>query len=71
MLLKSLATRIRKRFNVSMAELDGMDMWQRSRVAIAAVGRERSSVNRTLDYVLDFIHDEKQVEITDQRLELL
>ncbi|OGX06228.1 MAG: hypothetical protein A3G87_09960 [Omnitrophica bacterium RIFCSPLOWO2_12_FULL_50_11] len=70
-LLKSLTARIRKQFNVSIAELDGMDVWQRSRVAIAAVGRGRSSVNRNLDYVLDFIHEERQIEITKQQMELL
>jgi uncharacterized protein len=71
MILKSLTTRLRKQFNISIAEIDGMDVWQRSILAIAAAGREKSNINRTLDYILDFLADENDVEVTSQQMELI
>ena len=52
MILKSLTARIRRQFNVSVAEVSGMDLWQRSGLVLSAVGRERSHVNQTLDHIL-------------------
>ena len=71
MLLKSLVTRIRSQFNVSIAEVDGMDLWQASVLAIACVGKEQKHVNQTLDYVANFVSESRDLEITRQQLEFL
>jgi uncharacterized protein len=52
--VKSLKDRLRQRFNVSVAEIDGLDSWQRSVVAIAAVSNERTHVEQTLHTVEDY-----------------
>jgi len=70
-MLKSFTTRLKRQFNVSIAELDGMDLWQRSLIAVGVVGRERTNVNQTLDYVLDFAEQESDFEIMNQQMELL
>ena len=69
MLLKSLLDRVRKQFNVSIAELDGMDLWQSSVLAIAAVGGETKRVNQILDYVAEFIKSQRDIEIMKQQME--
>ncbi|MBI4358734.1 MAG: DUF503 domain-containing protein [Candidatus Omnitrophica bacterium] len=70
MILKSLVTRMRKRFNVSVAELDGMDLWQSSLVVVVAVGGEKKFVDQTLNYVADFVRAERETEMTNQRIEI-
>ena len=40
MILKSLLRRMRNRFNVAVAEIEGKDLWQRRHLAIASVSRE-------------------------------
>jgi len=49
--LRSLKDRLRNRFNVSVAEVDGQDTWQRSVVAIATVSGDRQRVQDLLTKV--------------------
>lgn len=67
--LQSLTNRLRKKFNVAVAEIDGMDLWQSSVLGIAAVGNETKHVNQILDFVLDFVRAEREVEITKEHME--
>ena len=72
MVLKSLTDRIRRQFNVSVAEIDGMDLWQSSTLALAAVAGETKRVNQLLDLVLNFIHThEDEAKRADQARQLL
>lgn len=68
-LLKSLVSRIRREFNVSLSEIDGMDLWQASTLAIAAVGAHTKHVNQILDRVAEYIRRENQLEIVKQQME--
>ena len=68
-LLKSLVGRIKNVFNVSIAEIDGMDLWQASVLAVAAIGRETRRVNQILDHLIEFVRAEQGVEIMRQQME--
>ena len=46
--LKGLKDRLRNRFNVSVAEVDGQDTWQASVVAVVMVSRDRQRVQNQL-----------------------
>ncbi len=54
-LLRSAIDRVKARFNVSIAEVGGNDLWQRSVVGVSAVGNDHAFVNETLDKVADFV----------------
>lgn len=69
MLLKSVMTRIRNRFNVTASEIDGMDLWQKSVVAIASVAREQKQANQILSQVTDFVRGERGVQIANEQME--
>jgi hypothetical protein len=69
--LKSLKDRVRNKFNVSIAEIEFNDLWQRCQVAIACVGNETKIVNQTLDGVLSLILSLPSVELIGSKLELL
>lgn len=70
-LVKSLVTRIRNRFNVSISEVENQDKWQLATVAVAHVGGDSSHTNQLLDQVLDFAEAVKQVEVIHSQIEIL
>ncbi len=51
--VKSLKDRLRSRFNVAVAEIDGMDTWQWSVIAAATVSADRSYCEKVLRSVED------------------
>ncbi len=69
-LLRSAIDRVKAKFNVSIAEVGGNDLWQRSVVGVSAVGNDHAFVNETLDKVVDFVASMHggQIQITDRQL---
>lgn len=67
--LSSLKTRLRNRFNVSVAEVDHHDKWQRCALAVATVGVDRKTADECCDKVLRFVERDHRVEITDSHQE--
>ena len=51
--VKSLKDRLRHKFNVAVAEIDGMDTWQWSVIAAATVSADRIYCEQTLRAVED------------------
>ena len=47
--LRSLKDRLRRRFNISIAEVGFQDTWQRSLVGVATVSADRTQAEGTLD----------------------
>jgi uncharacterized protein len=47
--LKGLKDTLRRRFEISVAEVDHHDVWQRARITAACVAREHREVERLLD----------------------
>jgi len=50
--LRSLKERLRREFNVAVAELDFQDTWQRSVVGVVTLGNEEHHVQDSLQKVL-------------------
>ncbi|MGC2286880.1 MAG: DUF503 domain-containing protein [Candidatus Acidiferrum sp.] len=51
--LRSLKDKLRRQFNVAVAELDHQDVWQRSVVGVVTLANEEKYVNEVLQKVLD------------------
>ncbi len=49
--VKSLKDRLRERFNVSVAEIDGLDSWQKSVIAAVIVSNDRVYAEQVLSAV--------------------
>ncbi len=49
--VKSLKDRLRERFNISIAEIDGLDSWQNSVVAAVTVSADRVRAEQVLTAV--------------------
>lgn len=69
LVLSSLKTRLRRKFNVSVAEVDHHNKWQRARLAVCTVGVDRRTVDGCCDKVRRFVDHDHRVEITDLKQE--
>jgi uncharacterized protein YlxP (DUF503 family) len=68
--LQSLKNKIRSTFNVSVAEVDFQDKWQRTCMAFACVSTDRRYLDSMFSKLLNAINAEGRVEVLDQRLEV-
>ncbi len=69
--LKSIKDRVKNRFNVSLAELDEQDKWQKSELGIVTISNESKQVSTVLNNVINFIESSYEVQIVDYHIELL
>lgn len=69
--IKSLVTRVRAKFNVSISEVGGHDLWQRVQMGICLVGTDKRFVNSSLDKVLDYIEGLGVLEVVSSDVEFL
>ncbi len=53
--LQPLIHRLRRRFNLAVAEADWQDKWQSALLACAAVGGDAAHLQRTLSTVRDWV----------------
>lgn len=68
-ILRSLKDRLAGRFNASVAEVDGQDLWHRTTFAFAVVGKDGAYVSRVLQEILEFLDQDARFEITAHRME--
>ena len=69
--LLSVKDRLRQKFNLSVAEVDGQDLWQKAVLGLACVANDGRHVNQVLDQALNMIRSNPAVEIVQSRIELL
>ena len=70
--LKSITTRIRNRFNVSIAEVDNHDLWQLATIGICCVSNNSRFTNEVLSKMVDFIVDSHfEIEMLNYEIEIL
>lgn len=71
MTIQSITNRIRKRFNVSVREVDHQDLWQRSGLGFSAVSGSYSDLELIVEAVKDTLinhHDDFEIIIFDFRI---
>jgi len=72
MVVKSVAQRVRNRFNVAVAEVDTQDAWEVITLGIVCVSEDRRHANEMLSKVVDFIESERlDAEVGVVELELI
>jgi uncharacterized protein YlxP (DUF503 family) len=70
-IVKSICSKVRNKFNVSVAEVDEQDTHQTIVLGIACVVGEMSLANSIIDNVLNFIEQSTEAEIVNVEIELL
>ena len=69
--IKSLTTRVRNKFNVSVSELEDNDLWQKALVGVVTVSNDSRHANQVLSKVVDMVEREDRLMLMDYSLELL
>jgi len=69
--IKSVVQRARQRFNISIAEVEDQDLWQRAVLGICTVSNDRQRVNSILDQVVDFVENTHLAEVIDSQIEIM
>jgi uncharacterized protein YlxP (DUF503 family) len=72
MVVKSVAQRVRNRFNVGIAEVDTQDVWEVATLGIVCISDDPRHANEMLSKVLAFIESERlDADVGDVELELI
>jgi uncharacterized protein len=61
--VKSLTAALRQTFNVSVAEVDHHDLWQRTAIAVATTGAEHFHVRKVMHEVERFVDRWVEVDV--------
>jgi uncharacterized protein YlxP (DUF503 family) len=69
--LRGMKERVKQRFNVSIAEVDHGDLWQRATLAVACVANDSRLANEVVSKAVNFIESLSDGEVIDVRVELL
>jgi uncharacterized protein YlxP (DUF503 family) len=69
--LRSLEQRVRNRFNVSIAEVEHQDLWQRARLAVVSVNTDHDHLEATLQSVVGEAEHAREIQLLDAQTEFL
>jgi len=67
-ILKSIIDKVRAKFNVSIAEVDNQDLWQRATLGIAYVCESNYQTQTVLRKVQAFIEGLNKAEVIDSKI---
>jgi uncharacterized protein YlxP (DUF503 family) len=67
--VQSLKDRVKKKFNVSVAELDGSETWQRSVIGMAMVSNDHGIIENSFDKIIRMLDQDARFEIIDRQIE--
>ncbi|TRZ95742.1 MAG: DUF503 domain-containing protein [Dehalococcoidia bacterium] len=71
-IIKSIISRLRNQFNISVAEVDDQDLWQLATLSIACVSNHNKHVDEILSKALNFItQNYPEIEVVDHEIEIL
>ena len=67
--VKSLKDRLRGRHNISLMEVDGQDLWQRTVLGIAAVGDGRTPLEGLFEAILAEVEAQIPGEVINREIQ--
>jgi uncharacterized protein YlxP (DUF503 family) len=71
-IIKSVITRLKNQYNISIAEVDDQDLWQLVTLGISCVSNHKQHVDEILSKVMNFIvNNYPELEIVDHQTEIL
>ncbi len=69
--MNSLKTRLRNRYNCSVAEIGFKDKWARAKLAVCVVSDESAHVHSQLSEIVRFASMHHAAELTDYHIETM
>ncbi|MCH7760363.1 DUF503 domain-containing protein [candidate division TA06 bacterium] len=68
--IKSLKDTLRNQFNISIAEMDHQDLWQRAILGVALIAPNTRFANQVLSKVVKAVEGDLRVELLDYKIEI-
>ena len=68
--IKSLKDRVKKKFNVSIAEVELQNLWQRAILGVATVSNDKKQVDATFSKVISFMEHTDLAIIRQYQIEI-
>ena len=69
--VKSLIARLRKQFNLSVAEVDDHELWQMATIGMACVSQHNNRVDEVINAAISLIErDLPTIEIVEKEMEI-
>ena len=70
--IKPIITQLRNKFNVSVAEVDDQDLWQKATIGVCCLSNDKRYTNEVLSKVVNFVNDGRfGVEMLEYKIEIL
>ena len=69
--LRRVTDRVKARFNVSVAEVEDQDLWQRATIALAVVSEDRRHVDEQIQKILHFVEEMYVAPLVSREVEIL
>jgi len=70
--VKSITSRVKTQFNVSVAEVDDHDLWQIATIGVCCVSNSKRHANEVLSKVVNFMANSRfEAELLDYEIEIL
>lgn len=70
--IKPILARLHKEFNISVAEVDHHDSWQRCQLLVACAANEGVHAEQTLTRVIQFFESHwPDLPLTDEKIEII
>lgn len=69
-IVKSLKDRLRRRFNVAVAETDYHDVWQSAEVSVCTVSPDGAFARATVSKAAEYVGGDRRLSLVDYRVEV-
>ena len=69
--VRSIAGRLRNRFNISVSEVGGQGTWQRAVIGLSMTGAEEVPLRRALEKALRFVEETHLAQVIGSEIEII
>ena len=70
--VRSLSERLRRKFNVAIAEVEDQDQWQTAVLGLAVVSNDAGHAERQLERILEVIEETRlDAELVDRQMDVM
>ncbi len=70
-IVKSIISRLRNNFNVSVAEVGSNDIHQRAEIGFVMVGNNKAVINSKIDKIFNLVDELGLAELIDSKMEII
>jgi uncharacterized protein len=69
--VKSILGRVRAKFDLSIAEVDDHDKWQKCRIGFAVVTNEGGHAHQMIETIMNYVENLHLAEVVDSSIEIV